>query len=106
MAYFKIANDELVNTVLIEHIDAVEALDEILAVPGLDVANVAPMDPRSAWVIPEDRDHPEVKAAIARAEKKILEAMSLSAEWRSRRKKRMRRSTVGTGSWSSAMTSC
>ncbi len=86
MAYFKIANEELVNTVLIEHIDAVEALDEILAVPGLDVANVAPMDLAVSMGHPGDRDHPEVKAAIARAEKKILESkvalggMALSPE--------------------------
>lgn len=70
--YFEAANRELVNIVLIEHIEAVENIDAIMAVPGIDVAVIAPMDLAVSMGRPGDRDHPEVLAAIGRAETAIL----------------------------------
>ncbi|MGA9117387.1 MAG: aldolase/citrate lyase family protein [Bacteroidota bacterium] len=42
--YAMIANDVIMVIVLIEHIDAVNRIDEILAVPGIDVVFVGPFD--------------------------------------------------------------
>jgi len=72
LEYFEVANRELANIVLIEHIDAVENVEAIMAVPGIDVAVIAPMDLAVSMGRPGDRDHPEVVAAIERAEKVIL----------------------------------
>lgn len=72
MAYFEAANRELANIVLIEHIDAVENIEAIMAVPGIDVAVIAPMDLAVSMGHPGDRDHPDVVAAIERAERAIL----------------------------------
>ena len=85
MEYFEAANRELLNVVLIEHIDAIANVEEIVAVPGIDVAIIAPMDLAMSMGRPGDRDHPEVLEAIARAEAAILASpvtlggMSLSA---------------------------
>ncbi|MCR9176027.1 MAG: aldolase/citrate lyase family protein [Alphaproteobacteria bacterium] len=86
VAYFERANAEMLNIVLIEHIEAVENIEEIVSVPGIDIAAIAPMDLSVSMNLPGRRDHPEVLAAIARAERGILDAglwlggMALSAE--------------------------
>ncbi|GHD52108.1 2,4-dihydroxyhept-2-ene-1,7-dioic acid aldolase [Thalassobaculum fulvum] len=72
MEYFQAANREIANIVLIEHIDAVENIEAIMAVPGIDVATIAPMDLAVSMGHPGDRDHPEVVGAIERAERAIL----------------------------------
>lgn len=72
--YLKIANEELVNVITIEHPDAVARLDEILAVPGIDVAVVASYDLSMNLGVPGQRDHPEVQRLAALAERKILES--------------------------------
>lgn len=72
LEYFKVANDELLNIVLIEHIDAIDNIEDIVSVPGIDVAIIAPMDLAVSMNHPGDRDHPEVVSAIERAEKAIL----------------------------------
>ncbi|NQW11455.1 MAG: 2,4-dihydroxyhept-2-ene-1,7-dioic acid aldolase [Alphaproteobacteria bacterium] len=85
-AYFDVANDEILNVILIEHIDAVHNIEEIVAVPGIDIANIAPMDLSVSMGFPGQRDHPEVLEAIAVAEAAIkaspiaLGGMALSAE--------------------------
>jgi 4-hydroxy-2-oxoheptanedioate aldolase len=71
MAYHAVA-DEVVIIALIEHIEAVRNIDEIVAVEGIDVCLIAPMDLAVSMGHPGDRDHPEVVAAIATAEKAIL----------------------------------
>jgi 4-hydroxy-2-oxoheptanedioate aldolase len=70
--YLKVANEQLAAFVLIEHIDAVRNLNEILAVPGIDVALIAPYDLSASMGRPGDLQHPDVVAAIAEAEAKIL----------------------------------
>src|SRR6266545_4682216 len=42
--YYAKANDEILVVLMIEHIQAVEALDDILSVPGVDVAFIGPND--------------------------------------------------------------
>ena len=70
--YIKTANDHLLTIVLVEHGEAIERLDEILAVPGIDVAVIAPNDLSCSLGVPGQRDHPDVLAAIAKAEARIL----------------------------------
>jgi len=70
--YLARANDELLDVVLIEHVDALEELDQIVAVPGVDVALIAPFDLSLSLGVAGQRDHPEVRRAVAEAERKIL----------------------------------
>lgn len=70
--YREVANAELLNMIFIEHVDAVRQLDEILAVPGIDAAMLAPYDMSFSLGIPGQLDHPDLLAVIAEAEGKIL----------------------------------
>lgn len=85
MEYYR-ASDGVVAIALIEHAEAVANIDEILAVDGIDVCLIAPMDLAASLGHVGNRDHPEVQAAIARAEDAILAAgrpmggLCLSAE--------------------------
>ena len=72
--YIARANDELLNIIQIEHKDAVANIDEILAVDGLDVALIAPYDLSMSLGIPGQVDHPDHRAAVARAEEKVRES--------------------------------
>jgi 2-dehydro-3-deoxyglucarate aldolase len=56
--------------VMIEHVDAVKAIDEILAVPGIDAYIIGPYDLSGSMGMPGELNHPEVQAAID----KVLEA--------------------------------
>jgi len=58
------ANDRIVVWVQIEHIDAVNDLDNILQVPGLDGIFVGPGDLSFSMGIPMQWEHPELLAAI------------------------------------------
>lgn len=63
------------NTMVIAHCETkacVENLDEILAVEGLDVVFIGPMDLSQSYGVPGDSSAPEVKAAIELATAKIL----------------------------------
>jgi len=62
------------NIVTIEHADAVAHLDDILAVPGIDIAVVALFDLSMSLDFPGQRDHPEVRRLSAEAERKIVAA--------------------------------
>lgn len=83
--YYEAANRDILNVILIEHAEAVRNIDEILSVPGIDVANIAPMDLAVSMGFPGQRDHPEVLEAIRIAEEAIkktdvvLGGMALSA---------------------------
>ena len=58
--YFARANDEVFVCIQIEHIRALEALDEILAVPGVDCAFVGPQDlSASLGIQPPQLDSPD-----------------------------------------------
>jgi 2-dehydro-3-deoxyglucarate aldolase/4-hydroxy-2-oxoheptanedioate aldolase len=70
-AFCQEANETILVTVQIEHIDAVHNLAEILAVPGLTSIVVGPNDLSGSMGHPNQPDHPDVrrtiKAVIAQA---------------------------------------
>lgn len=61
--------DNAVVIVMIEHIKAVEAIDEILAEPGVDGYIIGPYDLSSSLGIPGEFDNPKVVEAIERIRK-------------------------------------
>jgi 2-dehydro-3-deoxyglucarate aldolase len=64
--YVDMANDNTSLIVQIEHIQAVENIEAILDVPGVDGALVGPFDLSASLGKPGFTDDPEVKAAIQR----------------------------------------
>lgn len=69
-AYRQWLEQNAVIVVMIEHIDAVNAIDAILAVPGIDAYIIGPYDLSGSMGRPGDLNHPDVQTAINR----ILEA--------------------------------
>jgi 4-hydroxy-2-oxoheptanedioate aldolase len=67
-------NDRILTMIQFEHIDALENLDAILDVPGLDVLFVGPNDLAQSMGYPGQPGHPEVTAigdqVVARARAK------------------------------------
>lgn len=70
--YTAVANDAVVAAILIEHIDAVRNIEAILAVPGIDVAIIAPYDLSTSLGKPGAFDDPEFVAAVESTEQAIL----------------------------------
>ncbi len=68
-AYAQQANDAVMAIVQIEHIDAVARIDEILAVPGIDLALVGPYDLSGSMGLLGQVGHAKVQAAIDRVVK-------------------------------------
>jgi 4-hydroxy-2-oxoheptanedioate aldolase len=68
--YYAKANDEILVVVMAEHVDAVANIDEILAVPGIDVVFVGPNDLHASMGLPPmfDSDDKQFNVAL----KKIL----------------------------------
>jgi 2-keto-3-deoxy-L-rhamnonate aldolase RhmA len=64
--YLAEADAERAVVVQIENADAVEAVDEILAVPGVDAALIGPYDLSGSMGLLGQVDHPEVRAATER----------------------------------------
>ena len=64
LAYLKERNAENFLVVNIESTPAIESLDEILAVPGLDAVLIGPHDLTCSLGIPEQYDHPRFKEAV------------------------------------------
>lgn len=69
-AYRQWLEQNAVIVVMIEHIDAVNAIDSILAVPGIDAYIIGPYDLSGSMGRPGDLNHPDVQTAISH----ILEA--------------------------------
>ncbi|WP_321798831.1 2-dehydro-3-deoxyglucarate aldolase [Caballeronia sp. J97] len=63
--YFQVANDNISVSVQIESRAAVEAIDEIIAVDGVDALFVGPSDLAAAYGHLGNANHPEVQAVIA-----------------------------------------
>ncbi|MFW2542090.1 HpcH/HpaI aldolase family protein [Primorskyibacter sp. 2E107] len=63
------AHDELVVMVQCEHVDAVDALEEIVTVPGIDMIFLGPNDLAATAGHLERLDDPEALALFARVEK-------------------------------------
>lgn len=64
--YFKKANSHLLTVVQIETKAAIENLDEIAAVDGVDVLFVGPLDLSVSLGVPDQFDHPLEQEALAR----------------------------------------
>ena len=73
-AYIASANQSVSAVVTIEHPDAIESIDQIMAVPGIDLAFIGPGDLAMALGIPGQFDHPTFKKAVADAEVGILKS--------------------------------
>ena len=65
------ADREILCILLIEHKDAIEDIEAIVRVPGVDACLIAPFDLAMSYGYRDGPDHDEVKAAIARAEEVI-----------------------------------
>ena len=70
--YVESANDEMFTLLLIERPEAIDNLDEIMQVPGIDMFAIAPFDLATLLGHPTNPAHPDVAAVIARAEEKLL----------------------------------
>ena len=68
--YVDHANDTVSLVLQIEHIDAVNQLDDILAVPGIDAAFVGPFDLSASMGLIGDVKHPSVRDAIESVRKR------------------------------------
>lgn len=62
------AADDLLLMVQIEHVDAIPAIPEMAATPGIDMIFIGPNDLAATMGHLEDMTHPDVHAAINRAE--------------------------------------
>jgi 4-hydroxy-2-oxoheptanedioate aldolase len=84
--YLRVANDEVLNIITIEEPEAIASLDEILAVPGIDVVVIASFDLSMSMGVPGRFDDPDLLRLVATAEDKIRRAglplggVALSAE--------------------------
>lgn len=58
--------DNAIIVVMIEHIDAVNAIDAILSVPGIDAYIIGPYDLSGSMGRPGELDYPDVESAIER----------------------------------------
>jgi 2-keto-3-deoxy-L-rhamnonate aldolase RhmA len=64
--YFRRANAEVVVGMQIEHIDAVEEVEAIAALPGVDFLFIGPADLSQSMGLPGQWDHPRMAAAVER----------------------------------------
>jgi 2-dehydro-3-deoxyglucarate aldolase len=69
-AYRQWLEENAVIVAMIEHVDAVRAIDNILAVPGIDAYIIGPYDLSGSLGRPGDLNHPDVQTAITQ----VLEA--------------------------------
>jgi 4-hydroxy-2-oxoheptanedioate aldolase len=72
--YMATADDDMICMITIEHVDAVERIDEIMATPGIDVAVIGPGDLATSIGKRGRADDSEVLALMARAEAAILKS--------------------------------
>ena len=72
--YMATADDDMICMITIEHVEAVDRIDEIMATPGIDVAVIGPGDLATSIDKRGQIDDPEVVALMARAEAGILKS--------------------------------
>jgi 2-keto-3-deoxy-L-rhamnonate aldolase RhmA len=68
--YMKTANDEVMTMLMIEHIKAVENIEDILKVKGIDSLMIGTLDLSGTMGMLGQTDHPDVEAAV----QKVLKA--------------------------------
>ena len=72
--YMATADDDMICMITIEHIEAVNRIDEIMATPGIDVAVIGPGDLATSINKRGRIDDAEVQTLMARAEEGILKS--------------------------------
>src|SRR5437588_5204720 len=72
--YMATSDDDMICIVTIEHVEAVNRIDEIMATPGIDLAVIGPGDLATSINKRGLPDDPEVLALTARAEAGILKS--------------------------------
>ena len=72
--YRATANGDVAVVVQVEHVDAVERIHEIVAVPGVDAAFIGPYDLAGSLGHAHDVEHESVHAAVARVREACLAA--------------------------------
>lgn len=70
-SYVDPADEEILCILLIEHKDAIEDIDNIVQVPGVDACLIAPFDLAMSYGYRDGPDHPVVQEGIAKAEQAI-----------------------------------
>lgn len=70
--YVKFANEETIALVSCENVDAVENIEEILSVDGLDGTFIGANDLSQDLGVPAQTNHPLVQAAVEKVEKKAF----------------------------------
>jgi 4-hydroxy-2-oxoheptanedioate aldolase len=70
--YVQRANRELLVVVQVETQDAVDAIDDYLKIPGIDVLFLGPTDLSQSLGHPGELDHPEVLAALDRVADAVI----------------------------------
>ena len=70
--YLDRADDAVLAIGTIEHIDALETIEDVVATPGLDLVFIGPGDLATSMGLKGRVDHPDVQAAIRTLETKIL----------------------------------
>jgi 4-hydroxy-2-oxoheptanedioate aldolase len=89
--YTKIANRETLVVIHIETIEAVEAIEDYVAVDGIDVLFVGPTDLSQSLGVPGQIHHPDVEAAMKRVAEVVVDSdkilglfvntIEMSREW-------------------------
>jgi 2-keto-3-deoxy-L-rhamnonate aldolase RhmA len=72
--YLQTANERTIVLLMIEHIDAVQEIDAILAIPGLDGIVFGPLDLSASMDLMPDFRHPEVQEAMGGVARKARTA--------------------------------
>jgi 4-hydroxy-2-oxoheptanedioate aldolase len=72
--YMARADDDIICMITIEHVEAVNRIDEIMATPGIDVAVIGPGDLATSINKRGQMDDGELLELIARAERGILKS--------------------------------
>lgn len=72
--YAAFSNENTVIAVMIETKRGIEDLDRILTIPEIDTFSIGPSDLSNSYGLPGQVDHPVVQAAIAEAQRKIMQA--------------------------------
>lgn len=63
-SYLRTANDEVMTTLMIEHVEAVRNIDEILGVKGIDSVMVGALDLSGSMGLLGQTGHPDVEGAV------------------------------------------
>ena len=72
--YMAHANSQTIVIALIEHIDALQHLDDILAVDGIDLYSVGPKDLAQSMGLPGQMEHPDVLSFISTIQQSVSSA--------------------------------